>query len=749
MVMVINKKIKRTMLENKSQYIGSVVLIIISCLLFTMFNQLSSNLVKLTSSFEKDYVQEDASFVSDKKLTNIPELQSKFNMAIEETRTLDYPASNDKTLRIFSENTRVNIPAVIKGNNLKNGDILVDPAYAGANKLNIGDSITIYDKTFKIAGFMSLPNYIYPLKSESDLLSDPSSFGVAVMGKGDFDNINKGTSFYSIKFNGDKNSLNNSIAQFKDFIRNENVVILKWTNVSENSRVTYISAKIGGIEKVSSTLPIFILILTCILTGIVIWRMLKNESSIIGTLYALGYRKKEIIRHYLMYPISVALMGGIIGTILGALFLRPMLNLMVMFFNIPINSISFDFVYVIVSILLPLVFLIVSGYFVVKRALVLSPVELIRGGKNKGKVSFIERKLKLDRLKFSTKFKVREQLRSVPRSIFLMLGVVLATMLLLLGFTAKSSMDFLMKDTFHDTYKYGYEYVFNSLEQGQPSQGEAFSASPFTVRADNNTIFTICGVSPDSKYIYLKDKAGNKLSTESVIVTRPLADKLKLKPGDTVTVINKLDSREYSVTIDSISETYVGEYIFMPLTEFNDLLKYPSGSYVGLWSKDKLDIPENKLLRTATVDDSIKAFDSILQPMQYSVGIMAFLSFLIGLIVIYVVTSLIIEENKESISLMKIWGYRRKEVNSLILNSSSLLIVIGYILGVPLLLTSLSAMFSSVTKSLNFAFPVTIDYSYVLIGFVVIYFTYVISKTLNRRKVNRISMTEVLKSGME
>lgn len=62
--MIINKKIKRTMLAGKSQYIGSLVLIVFSCLLFTMFNLVSRNLTKLSSSFEKDYRQEDASFTA-------------------------------------------------------------------------------------------------------------------------------------------------------------------------------------------------------------------------------------------------------------------------------------------------------------------------------------------------------------------------------------------------------------------------------------------------------------------------------------------------------------------------------------------------------------------------------------------------------------------------------------------------------------------------------------------------------------
>lgn len=747
--MIINKKIKRTMLESKSQYFGSLALITISCLLFTMFNMLSVNLANITSSFEKNYVQEDANFMIDKKLSNIPDIEAKFNMKIEEGSTFDYPVSKDKVLRVFTENTNLNIPAIIKGKSLSGNDILIDPAYTKANKLKVGDRFKIYDKAFKISGFMSLPNYIYPLKTESDILPDPNGFGVAVISKADFSLTNKANSFYAIRSNGDKSNLESNISKFKDYLKSENITVLNWMSASVNPRITFVTMKINGIKQVSSSMPVAILLLTCILTGILMWRMLKRESVIIGTLYAFGYNKKQIQNHYLRYPIFIALIGGIVGTILGALALRPMINVMVSYFNMPVGTIIFSVKVVVMSILLPVIFLSAAGYLVVRKALKSPPLELMRGGKENNKVGFIEKNLKLDKFKFSTKFKIREQLRSIPRSAFLLLGVVLATMLLLMGFAAKSSLDKLMQEGFEEAFRYNYSYVFNSIQQGSPANGEAFSELPFTLESDNNINITVYGVSTNSRYVTFKDKSGSKLSTDKIIITRQLADKLKAKPQETIQVISKLDSKEYSITIDSIAESYVGNYIYIPMSKFNSMQSFPAGSYMGLWSESKLDIPENKLLVTVTKDDIKNAFSAMTAPIQTTVGVMAFMSFIIGLIVIYVVTSMIIEENKENISLMKVLGYRKKEVYSLILNSSSFLIVLGYILGVPLLLVSLDAMFKSLTAEMSISLPITISYSYLIIGFVIIYATYEVSKILSKKKVNRISMNEVLKSRLE
>jgi len=57
------------------------------------------------------------------------------------------------------------------------------------------------------------------------------------------------------------------------------------------------------------------------------------------------------------------------------------------------------------SILLLVVFFIICSYFVVNKSLKDSPVELMKGRKEK--VGFIERKIKLDKLSFNNKFKIK------------------------------------------------------------------------------------------------------------------------------------------------------------------------------------------------------------------------------------------------------------------------------------------------------------------------------------------------------
>ncbi len=58
------------------------------------------------------------------------------------------------------------------------------------------------DKTFTVVGFVSLPpHYIYPLKNVNDILYSPNDFGVAVINREEFSDIDNVASIYSVRFN--------------------------------------------------------------------------------------------------------------------------------------------------------------------------------------------------------------------------------------------------------------------------------------------------------------------------------------------------------------------------------------------------------------------------------------------------------------------------------------------------------------------------------------------------------------------
>lgn len=752
MVMALNKRIRRVLLENKAQYVGSMVLIIFSTFAFTLMTHFAQNFERLANEFQAGYRQEDASFTTDKIIENLEQLESATNVVIEEGLTFDYKLSEEQTLRIFSQNDKVNILAILDGEELSgSGDILISPVFAAANNYNIGDELSIFDKSFTIAGLMALPNYMYPLQSE-EMMMPLSDFGIAVISKEDFAAFDQGTRFYAVKYNDAAQNPRAQSIQFRELLRNRGIDILQWTDIEDNKRVNIVTAEVEILNLVSKAIPTAILLLAIILIGGVISRMINSESAIIGTLYALGYKKREIYRHYLMFPLLVAIIGGIIGTILGTFPISYMVSFMTTAFIMPMTGIQLNPIIIGLSLLLPVFFLGCSSYFIIRKELKYSPVELMRGKKEKNKVNFLEHALKLDRLEFPTKFKIREQLRSLSRLAFLLFGVAVATMLLLWGLALKSGFDdMLAEDTLTSVYNFQYEYKFNNLRvESLPSGVEPGSVALFLPEGDEKKDFYVTGVVPDSAMITLVDESGAPLNLNKVIITKPLARQLKVTEGDIANIVRKLDGRKFSVKIDHIADTYAGKFIFMPLSDYNENFEMPEGSYTGAFSNELLDIPENESYSVVSLDEKLAAIKAAIAPTEAMIGVLATVAFIIGVIVIYVVTSLIVEENKNTISLMKIFGYRKKEINSLILNSSTIVVVIGYIVGIPLILAALGVLIQSMEDSVGLTLPpARISPLYLLIGFIVVMLSYELSKLLCRRKVNAVSMSEALKSGME
>ena len=171
---------------------------------------------------------------------------------------------------------------------------------------------------------MSLPHYIYPLKNVNDIMYSPNEFGVAVKSREEFSDIDKAASVYSVRFNYRIKSLNRQAVEFRECLRAEGVTVSDWTDISDNKRARMVWASITGMQTMSVPLPAAMFLLSCLIIGIRFWRMIRRESVIIGTLYAQGYRRRELTRHYMAIPLLLAFAGGMIGSLLALPSVKPM-----------------------------------------------------------------------------------------------------------------------------------------------------------------------------------------------------------------------------------------------------------------------------------------------------------------------------------------------------------------------------------------------------------------------------------------
>jgi putative ABC transport system permease protein len=722
---------------------------------FTAATGIADNLEKMVVGFAEEYRQEDLTFSTDKTIENIAALEGESVALIESYRQYDIKLSDEQNqsggeLRLLSLSTKINIPAVLSGRNLKNsGDILLDPYFSQMHGLNIGEQIELKGNTFNIVGTMAVPNYVFILKNLYDVVPT-SGFGIGIVSKADLEAFPEADTVYSAYFE-DRENINTQTAKLHGLLSEKGYSLSEWMVAKNNKRVSMPWANISSMKSMSFPVATVFFLLSCIIVGVMIMRIVKSDGVVIGTLYAQGYRRRELTRHFMAIPVLLSGLGGLSGTLLALPAVRPFVDSMLIYYILPEKGITFSPLNLALAVLMPVLFIGLSSFLIIRKILKKSAVELMRGDKEKAKKNLIEGALRLDRFKFNTKFRIREQVRSIPRLLFLVLGVSVASMILLFGFTFNYSMDVVNKGAL-ERYVYPLEYNFKEVQNLQdgdiPEGAEPYHASLAYPEGRESVEFYFLGMQPESVGLKMNDMRGNPLSKDQVNITYPLASRLKLKEGDTISFINKLDGKSYTLTIDGIVEAYGEQYVFMPLDEFNRMTGQPQGSYRTVLSSHELDFDESQLAGVMDARDPA-AFEDLNGSTTLIVASVTALAMLIAVIIIFLVTSLMIDESRNTVSLLKVLGYRNNELAKLILNSSTPVVFIGFWLGLPLMLAFGNNLYGYVAETINMVIPMIVNPLHVLISFMLIFAVYGITKRLCGRKLAKISMSEALKAGTE
>lgn len=754
--MALHKRVMRILLENKGRYIGIAALILLGSFYFIAATGIANNLEKMVVGFAKEYRQEDLTFSVDRPIEDLAALESTSGALIEAYRQYDIklPSGQSQSggeLRLLSLTSKINIPAVLSGRGLENPrEILLDPKFAQTHGLKIGDPIELNGKTFNIVGTMAVPNYVFVLKNLYDVLQT-NDFGIGIISGADIEAFPEAVTVYAATFK-DRENINAQTAKLHGLISANGYSLSEWMDAKSNKRVSMPWGNITSMKSMSFPVSIVFFLLSCLIVGVMIMRIVKADSVVIGTLYAQGYRRGELTWHYMVVPVLLSAVGGLAGILLALPSVKPVIDSMLVFYILPVKGVTFSPLNLALAVLMPVVFTGLSSFLIIRKTLKKSAVELMKGDEQKAKVNILERVLRLDRFNFNTKFQIREQVRSIPRLLFLLLGVSAASMILLYGFTFNYSMDVVMKKGALDRYLYPLEYNFKevqNLKDGSlPEGAEPYNAFRCYPEGRESVEFYLVGMEPDSVGFKINDPLGKPLPRDQVNISSPLASRLELKEGDTIRFVNKLDGRTYHLTINGIFEAYGEQVVYMPLDAFNRMVGQPLGSYRTVLSNHEISFDKSQLAGVMDARDP-KAYEDLSKSTTLIITSVTALAMLIATIIIFLVTSLMIDESRNTISLLKIFGYRRKELAKLILNSSTPVVFIGFCLGLPLMLVFGDILYGMVAEIMNMVIPMIVNPLYVLISFVLLFAVYEITKRMSGRKLAKIAMNEALKAGTE
>ncbi len=746
MVMKLNKSIPRIMKERPSVYAGMIMLTFLSVLMFVLLALVAQNLYVSKEEYVRNNVREDLEFTSTTEIENSEEIENKFALTMESVPMTEYTFGS-KTLRLFSASQKVNIPAVLQGELPQAGEIALDPSFAKANDYYVGSTLEMNGKSYTISGIITLPNYAYILQKQGDFINDPTVFGLGLLSSED---MQESVKLYSVKYDETQDNIYEQAKPLKAYLNEQGVAIASWDYAKYNMKISLLDIEVTAIVICSALIPTIFMLITAFLIAIVQSRLIKSQSKIIGTLYAQGYRRKELITHYLCYPVIIAVFGSVLGGLAGMAALKPALAMMLGFFQMPVQNISYNPLYLLFGTILCCFIFSLGSFISLKKIFRRMPSELLRNDGKEKNINILERKINLSRLPFKTKFAVRERLRSIPNLIFTVIGVMIASMFILYGFAGDSSFASMLNPPESETFHHSIEYASTTPRTDPvPEGGETIAAWNMIPTKNFSDRFQLAGITDDAQLITLKDRSGSPLivSGDMVVISAPMANRYGLAVGDTLSFIDVINDGEYELLITDIADVDKGDYVFMSLDGFDALMGWEQGSYNAIMATSPLELGEHafKTKSAETMASDMKKYTALMRLFVYGICAVAFA---LGIIILYIIASISIDESKEQISLMKVFGYKSKEVSSMMLNSSRIFVVLGYLIGAPMGFATAKLLFI-VLEYFDISLTATMKPLYYLVGFTIIMSTFEVAKTISTTKIDKLTLSEALKTQEE
>ncbi|MCH5349050.1 MAG: ABC transporter permease [Oscillospiraceae bacterium] len=467
---------------------------------------------------------------------------------------------------------------------------------------------------------------------------------------------------------------------------------------------------------------------------------IDKESSIIGALYALGVKRRDLIFHYLMIPVAVTFVSGLIGAALGLSEFAIQSNVAdcYEYFSIPEMEPVYPIYLIIYSVLMPPVVAAIVNYFVIKKRLSKTALSLIRNEQKSRRINSVD----LGKMKFIPRFQIRQMLKELRTGFTVFFGMFFSMLVLMLCIDVYVMCNNIKSGAERDT-KFNYMYVYKYPEETVPEgSSEAFVKSLKRENLGYNLEVTILGITADNPYFSARPEKGEN----KVVVSSATAQKFALKIGDDLILKDEDADRSYVFTVTDIAVYSPALYVFMDIDSMRSLFGESEDYFNAVFSDRELDIPSGRLSASVKRSDIVHSLSIFVDMMMPMIITLSAASVLIFCVVMYLMIGVMIDRSAFGISLIKIFGFRTKEIRRLYLDGNLFTIAIGALISIPLSKKAIDMIYPFMVS--NVACGMELEFTpQIYIGvFAAVIILYLIIDQVLVRKIQKIVPAEVLKN---
>ncbi|MCR5119140.1 MAG: FtsX-like permease family protein [Lachnospiraceae bacterium] len=739
--MTLNKKLLRSTKKNLSFYFTATLLTALTIMLWVGAFTVADT---LTATYNRLFLEEsleDACFTVSREIPEqeLSMLESEYSVLLEKQmyKNVTY---GEKRLRVFADMDKLDRTYISEGEALSaDMDVLITYNFAKASGISIGDDIELDGKIFNVCGYCLKPDYAAMYAEFSDTFPDSKNFGIAVIGKDALQADGGYSSYYSVRFNDQ-----NKEESFRRYIYKK-YGTLQYTAQRDNPRTGALLLSADDLKAEFSVYSPVLMLVVVAVTAMVLSRTVRRDSKSIGTLMALGYSRRELTGHYIMY----ALIPSVFGVILGAVGSIPFAKLFCIYMFTFGEYIEYTPhippAILLIAVVIPPVVYCGTAILVIGRCMNDDVVLLLKGG-GKGKISHA---LRTSKMKFLWLYNIRTVLANKGRSLTLLVGVTVATMAVMISGLYQYAYDDFLDNKVPKAMLGGqYEYGFTDFQRENPYGGYAILDVSFGIKGTEN-LFNLIGIEENCDLIEADTLSGEPIVYGGYYMTSAAARLYGYQKGDKLSFYNLLSMEESTITITDVIKNDVLSLVITSKANAASILHRDEAEYDVIISKTELDIPQEKLNKSASLDDYRNSSENAFRTATIVLYIVKVIGAMICVLVVVMLAGMIVEENRRSISLLDVLGYAAKEIRRLILSSNHLIVPLGFLTGVPLGIAISDMIASTNAQTSGMFMTIELTPKIFLTSLLFVSISYILSMLMAGIKLKKVDMVECLKEDRE
>lgn len=644
--------------------------------------------------------------------------------------------------------------------------------FAEANGISVGDEIAIILRgrkvTVSISGLATSPEHVYAIAS-GELVPDEKRYGVVWMNERPLSQIAGWEgAFNEAVFRVSAGSgLSGIIAEIDQrlFAFGAIGAYSREDQISD----AFLTSEIDQLQTLGRVIPPVFMGVASVLVYVVIGRLVAVQRPAIGLLSAYGYRQSEILLHFGKLVAAIGAGGILLGVLLGIWFGRMMADLYIRYYDFPFllfRAAASDYVRVVTftgaSVL-------GGGLLALRKVARLKPAEAMiptpPADYSKAAGSAITRIRQIDQ---QTRMILRQIIRWPGRAAVTIGGVAASVALLMSVFSMMDGMDRMIETYFRLANRQDVTVTLTeprgpgafTLLEGTPNVlvAEPFRIVPARLYARGRTErVALTGVPRTAELSRLTDMKGHPISlpASGLLLSRDLAEKLGVKPGDLIS-IEVTEGRRPLITakVMALAQTFVGSAAWMSIDDLRRHMgegEVISGMHMRIDPKGEAEFREELtsapgIASVTFLEPSEERLRALMdENIGISLSIFALFASMIAFGVVYNCVRISFTERQRELASLRVLGFSRAAVSYLLLGEVAVLTLLALPIGMGLG-ALLSWYFAQEMASELFRLPLVFAPSSMGAAALIVIVVVAVSGMIVRQRIDSLDMVEALKS---